>query len=69
MGPPTCRSASEGIWAVSGGIELPCEYALQCKERPLTCKNSATTITSTDVKVTVKTKLKYNVHVVVLLYI
>ena len=25
-GPP--RSAPEGAWAVSGGIELPCEYAL-----------------------------------------
>ena len=26
MGPP--RSAAEGVWAVGGGIELPCEYAL-----------------------------------------
>ena len=25
-GPP--RSAPEGVWAVGGGIELPCEYAL-----------------------------------------
>ena len=25
-GPP--RSAAEGVWAVGGGIELPCEYAL-----------------------------------------
>ena len=22
------RSATEGVWAVGGGIELPCEYAL-----------------------------------------
>ena len=22
------RSAAEGVWAVCGGIELPCEYAL-----------------------------------------
>ena len=25
-GPPS--SAAEGVWAVGGGIELPCEYAL-----------------------------------------
>ena len=25
-GPP--RSAAEGVWAVGGGIEVPCEYAL-----------------------------------------
>ena len=42
-GPP--RSASEGIWAVGRGIELPCKYTLQCKERPLTCKTIAMTIT------------------------
>ena len=43
MGPP--RSASEGIWAVGGGIELRCKYTFQCKERPLTCKTSAMAIT------------------------
>ena len=26
MDPPT--SAAKGVWAVGGGIELPCEYAL-----------------------------------------
>ena len=26
-GPP--RSAPEGVWVVGGGVELPCEYALQ----------------------------------------
>ena len=25
-GPP--RSAPDGVWAVGGGVELPCEYAL-----------------------------------------
>ncbi len=42
-GPP--RSTSEGIWAVGAGIELPCKYTLQCKERLLTCKTIAMTIT------------------------
>ena len=32
-GPPTCRSASGGVWAVGGGIELPCEYALHCVKK------------------------------------
>ena len=43
-GPP--RSAAEGVWVVGGGIELPCEYACTSRyeARPLTCKNSATTI-------------------------
>ena len=30
-GPP--RSAAEGVWAVRGGIELPCEYALHCTKK------------------------------------
>ena len=32
-GPPTCRSALGGVWAVGGGIELPCEYALHCVKK------------------------------------
>ena len=31
MGPP--RSAAEGVWAVGGGIELPCEYALHSTKK------------------------------------
>ena len=30
-GPP--RSAAEGVWAVGGGIELPCEYAFYCAKK------------------------------------
>ena len=56
------RSALEGVGAISEGVQLPCE-------RPLTCKNSTMTITVEKTQnVTVKTKTKFHVHAVVLLY-
>ena len=48
-GPPT--SAAEGVWAVGGGIELPCEYALHgakkdCSHVRIALRRSQSTVKS-----------------------
>ena len=60
-GPP--RSATEGVWAVGGGIELPCEYALHgaTKDRShvrTALRRSQSTVKSRKRKRDFKTKSK-----------
>ena len=71
-GPP--RSASEGVLAVNGGIELPCEYLCTLvRRKQLTCKNTATVLTEyseveKNSKVTVKTKTKVLVPILLIFF-
>ena len=57
------RSAAEGVWAVGGGIELPCEYALHGAKKDRShvrtaLRRSQSTVKSRNRKRDVKTKSK-----------
>ena len=57
------RSAPDGVWAVGGGIELPCEYALHGAKKDRShvrtaLRRSQSTVKSRKCNMTVKTKTK-----------